>query len=141
MEKSQTIENIKFNIRGEIIKPDWFLAEEERWERNNPIKLEINFNKNGKKDVTSEYYLECSICKRTIELFDKEEISLTNSYCNMPSKGIDNSPCRGQLKLKTNSITNCPFIKCALNSGNGGCISTNTIQCTEIPDNFNDDKR
>ena len=38
-------------------------------------------------------------------------------------------------------ITDCPFTTCALNSGKGGCVSTNTKQCESIPDQFDEDKR
>lgn len=37
-------------------------------------------------------------------------------------------------------ITDCPFKSCELNSGNGTCVSTNNIQCTSVPNQFNPDK-
>ena len=42
--------------------------------------------------------------------------------------------------IKGLSIKECPFITCSLNTGSGGCFSTNVIQCNKIPDQFNDDK-
>lgn len=37
------------------------------------------------------------------------------------------------------SIQNCPFTACSINE-KGHCISTNTVQCTSVPDCFNEDK-
>ena len=43
--------------------------------------------------------------------------------------------------VNQSTITNCPFINCALNSGQGGCVSTNMIQCKSIPPGFDENKR
>ena len=44
------------------------------------------------------------------------------------------------LKKFPDTITNCPFKGCQLNSGKGVCVSTNNIQCKEIPWIFDEDK-
>jgi hypothetical protein len=36
-------------------------------------------------------------------------------------------------------VTDCPFLTCSLNSGKGHCVSTNKVQCTEIPPQFKED--
>lgn len=38
--------------------------------------------------------------------------------------------------MKPFAIQDCPFFDCALNTGKGGCVSTNTIQCPSIPEIF-----
>lgn len=64
----------------------------------------------------------------------REDVSIDDFY-----KAVCSEEVLETLELyKTAHITDCKFYNCALNSGSGGCVSTNMKKCESIPTHFDE---